>query len=318
MVGSRGSILTPSGVKKVGTNTWYAISYGNGVYVAIGSDTQNGYITRSTDGTNWTSPLKIANTSLSAICFGYGKFLVSKAGGYVITSTDGINWTTAQSMKIETEGFTYGNGRFVACGSITTGIGSEGYATSINGTDWNVTTNTDNWYDVAYGNNIFFVIGKSAYLVLTNEGKFESKKGVNSNTWNDLAYGDGKFVSVGNAGAIGKYEPYSSGLPRYVSVGTNNWQAVIYNNKFIACGSNYITYSSDGVNWTTPEKIKDISGNEISFGIYGICTMPQQDILLNPKINPIPIFNTGMGFFLFCFNVRNHISSCHKAFLHNK
>lgn len=64
MVGSRGSILTPSGVKKVGTNTWYAISYGNGVYVAIGSDTQNGYITRSTDGTNWTSPLKIANTSL--------------------------------------------------------------------------------------------------------------------------------------------------------------------------------------------------------------------------------------------------------------
>lgn len=275
MVGSAGNILTPSGVKKVGTNTWYAISYGNGIYVAIGSDTQNGYITRSSDGINWTSPLKIAKTSLRAICFGNGKFIVGNAGGYVITSTDGINWTTEQTMKITPKGIAYGNGRFVACGRLTTGIGSNGYATSTNGTDWNSMTVSDNWNDVAYGNNVFFVLGESSYLVLTNEGKFKSKEGEKSNTWNDVAYGDGIFVSVGNAGAIGKYDPSSSGLPRYVTVGTNDWSTVIYdNNKFIACGSNYITYSLDGINWTSPEQIRDISGNVITFGIYSIVHMP--------------------------------------------
>jgi hypothetical protein len=275
MVGSGGSILTPSGVKKVGTNTWYAISYGNGVYVAIGSDTQNGYITRSIDGINWTSPKKIIYTSLRAICFGNGKFIVGDAAGYAITSTDGINWTIAQTMKMTPEGIAYGNGRFVACGSITTGVGSNGYATSTNGTDWIATTNNENWNDVAYGNNIFFVIGKYAYLELTNEGKFKSKKGLNTITWNDLVYGGGKFVSVGNGGAIGKYEPASSRLPRYFNVGTNDWKTVIYDeNKFIACGNNYITYSSDGINWTSPERIKDISGNVITFGVYGICAIP--------------------------------------------
>ena len=44
----------------VGTNSWNAIAYGNGKYVAVGS---SGYVTTSTDGINWTTPKQIAGSS---------------------------------------------------------------------------------------------------------------------------------------------------------------------------------------------------------------------------------------------------------------
>ena len=45
----------------VGTNDWHAIAYGNGKYVAVGD---NGYVTTSTDGVNWTTPKQIISSSM--------------------------------------------------------------------------------------------------------------------------------------------------------------------------------------------------------------------------------------------------------------
>ena len=48
----------------VGTNTWNAIAYGNGKYVAVGL---GGYVTTSTDGVNWTTPVQRITASGSTV-----------------------------------------------------------------------------------------------------------------------------------------------------------------------------------------------------------------------------------------------------------
>ena len=77
----------------VGTNSWNAIAYGNGKYVAVGS---SGYVTTSTDGINWTTPKQIAGSSYTwnGIIYANGKFVACGQYSYIAVSTDGTNWTT--------------------------------------------------------------------------------------------------------------------------------------------------------------------------------------------------------------------------------
>ena len=55
-----------------------------------------------------------------------------------------------------------------------------------------------------------------------------------------------------------------------------NWYDIVYSNGlFVVCGSNgYISFSTDGMTWTTKEKVKDEAGNTISSFLYGIVAMP--------------------------------------------
>ncbi len=59
IVGDDGYIISPSKVQQVGTVKWNAIAYGNGKYVVVSNE---GYITSSTDGINWTT-IKIEGTT---------------------------------------------------------------------------------------------------------------------------------------------------------------------------------------------------------------------------------------------------------------
>ena len=54
------------------------------------------------------------------------------------------------------------------------------------------------------------------------------------------------------------------------------WQDIIFaNGKFIAvAGLGYISTSTDGINWTTPEQIKDESGKVVIATLNGVCAMP--------------------------------------------
>lgn len=79
----------------VGTNSWNAIAYGNGKYVAVGS---SGYVTTSTDGINWTTPKQIAGSSYTwnGIIYANGKFVACGQYSYIAVSTDG---TIGQLIK---------------------------------------------------------------------------------------------------------------------------------------------------------------------------------------------------------------------------
>ena len=112
----------------VGSNNWHLIVYGNGKYVVVGV---SGYITTSTDGTNWTTPVQVGSDYWTSVAYGNGKFVAVGDKGYITTSTNGVTWTTPVQISISYFGsIVYGNGKFVA-------VGNSGYiTTSTDGVTW--------------------------------------------------------------------------------------------------------------------------------------------------------------------------------------
>ena len=73
----------------------YAVTYGNGQYVAVGS---NGTIITSSDGNNWTrqSGSPVSDT-LRGIVYGNRQYVAVGNAGTVITSLNGTNWIKQSS-----------------------------------------------------------------------------------------------------------------------------------------------------------------------------------------------------------------------------
>ncbi len=71
------------------------ISYGNGIYIAVGAA---GTIISSTDTDTWTSR-DGASDSLWAIDFGNGAFHIG--GTYIYRSYDGLNWDNISSNSAQ-------------------------------------------------------------------------------------------------------------------------------------------------------------------------------------------------------------------------
>src|SRR5450759_4327117 len=74
-------------------NSFYAVTYSNGLYVAVG---ESGLLITSPDGHSWTAPssgnyLGTPN-SLNAIAYGNGEFVAVGDHGWTVTSPDGIHW----------------------------------------------------------------------------------------------------------------------------------------------------------------------------------------------------------------------------------
>jgi len=100
----------------------FAIAYGNGIFVSVGSGSQ---VVTSPDGTTWTVKRNgIGGAYSSSIAYGNGKFIAEKQTGsspypyYLETSTDGITWANvtnpfgSDSVKVF-----YVNGKFFAVGA---------------------------------------------------------------------------------------------------------------------------------------------------------------------------------------------------------
>ena len=123
-----------SGALTLTANTWTersnpknfalnGITYGNGLYVAVGSaDGTDAYIVTSTDGTTWTERANPKNVALLGITYGNGLYVaVGDADGtdaYIVTSTDATTWTEQSNSKnFSLFGIAYGNGLYVAVGN---------------------------------------------------------------------------------------------------------------------------------------------------------------------------------------------------------
>lgn len=76
---------------------------------------------------------------------------------------------------------------------------------------------------------------------------------VGSNSWRSVTKGEGKYVAVGENGYI-TYSTDGENWSTPKQVGTNNWNHVAYGNgKYMVVGDGgYISLSTDGVNWATP------------------------------------------------------------------
>ena len=73
----------------------HALTYGDGIWLAGGD---NGKMSRSTDGTTWSTVTSGFGTStIWALSHNASVFIAGGGGGYLATSTDGITWTSRTS-----------------------------------------------------------------------------------------------------------------------------------------------------------------------------------------------------------------------------
>lgn len=164
------------------------IAYGNGKYVAIGSDIfdNKGFIATSINGESWSLLQTDFSTRLSDIAYGNGKFVVV-ADNSALVSTNGESWVTESitSGGNYIHGIIYGNGKFVAVGE--SGV----VATSINGASWESQSAVTSKIltSVAYGGNQFVAIGQSGTVITSKDAKTWSVlPAVRSNIYNNIKY----------------------------------------------------------------------------------------------------------------------------------
>ena len=101
-------------------NPWRSVAYGNGLFVAVTNNDNNGdQVMTSPDGINWTAR-KVPEISWIKVAYGNGLFVAVADTGTnrVMTSRDGITWTVRKAAENnQWQSVTYGNGRFVAVSS---------------------------------------------------------------------------------------------------------------------------------------------------------------------------------------------------------
>lgn len=128
---------------------WTGIVYGNGLFVAVGSNGSTEYVSHSIDGVTWSTAATLPNvstTTLDRILYGNGVFLITGDNtNFVLLSTDGITWTSHPlPVTVSPYGAKFVAGKFVIppYNNISTTL-----LESLNGIDWIETTlpNLGNW-----------------------------------------------------------------------------------------------------------------------------------------------------------------------------
>jgi hypothetical protein len=94
-----------------------SITYGNGLFVAVGSTGTGDRVMTSPDGITWTSRTSAADNNWGGVAYGNGQFVAVSFNGTdrVMTSPDGITWTARSSSVANAwYGISYGKVLFVA------------------------------------------------------------------------------------------------------------------------------------------------------------------------------------------------------------
>jgi hypothetical protein len=120
-------MTSPDGITwTIGTSAansaWYAVTYGNQMFVAV-AVSGTGRVMTSQDGTTWTIRATPGDADWNSITFGNGRFVaLAKASNKAMNSSDGVTWSQAATPGgTSWWSVTSGNGMFVAVGASGTG-----------------------------------------------------------------------------------------------------------------------------------------------------------------------------------------------------
>ena len=192
-------------------------------------------------------------------------------------------WTTTTTPEERWRSVTYGDGKFVAVSTNTIvgdqyGTNRVMYSTD-NGITWttvNVTTGlglAGVWHSVAYGNNMFVVVGASV--------RYYSSDAINwtqvltSSTMYDICYGDNKFVAVGATDKIAYSTDGINWTNSTVSNSNAQYRGVTYGElpdgtkRFVAVSNvagQQVSYSSDGITWSNTSVPEDNNWECVAYG----------------------------------------------------
>jgi len=283
---------TGSGTTTFGTSDYiYSIAYGNGKWVAGGS---NGKMAYSDNGTTWTAiPAGTgAGTStfdtgrITSVAYGNNRFIAVGFSGKMAYSDNATAWTAVSTTAPGSYIYciAYGNGRWIAGGS-----GNMAYSDN-NGTTWTeipsgtgagTTTFSfiQNIRSIAYGNGRWVAVADGGRMAYSDNGTVwtavtDSTFGTSNNAINSVAYGGGKFVAVGTSGKIASSDDGETwtAIPAGTGTGTTTFTSNIYcvahgNGKFVAGSWSVMAYSANTTAWTAvPSTTFTSDINGIAYG----------------------------------------------------
>ena len=198
-----GATWTPTSLPA--SAAWSSITYGEGRWVAIASDSTTVAVTQ--DGEVWDIQGTLQSTGFVDIAYGKGLFIAVKPSastGAVNKSTDGVTWTAEDLGTSATwNSVGYGANTFV----IVATDSNSGYA-SADGEDWNAVTigspdgsTTAGYQNVRYGQGVFLVtayqsgVQDYSYVAKSENGIYWTIEGVagpanNISGYNALAFGN--------------------------------------------------------------------------------------------------------------------------------
>ena len=241
--------------RPVAQNKWYAICYGNGLFVAVADsrDISNPYsVMTSPDGVNWKYYAGSEPLYWRGVTYGNGLFVAvgdyGASGSRVMTSVDGETWIARASGG--GSAVCYGNGLFVA----TAGSGAK---TSPDGVTWTSRTTPISGLSICYGNGMFVIVGSSGttgFSATSPTGTTWTARTMPSiRYWTSVCYGNGLFVAVSTGGTDGVATSPDGVTWTARTAPGNNWASVSYGGGlFVAVnGSTHAMTSSDGILWVS-------------------------------------------------------------------
>ena len=254
-------------------NALNGVTYGNGIFVAVGD---NATIIASTDRIDWivrNSMPSVDLYSLKGVSYANGIFAAvgnkgsgSGFGGTVLTSPDGISWVEREIASSNANnweagllnGITYGNGTFVAVGGAGTILASS------DGIEWTslaLGSISPFLNGVTFGNNLFVAVsGARGGIAKPDPGMIvTSTDGIR---WSSVALGADYFFSGVD---------YKGGM--FVAVDISGGLSC-FDVCFVGQESVIIFTSIDGVNWikslvNTRSSLNGISHGNDTFVVVG-------------------------------------------------
>jgi len=222
-----------------GSTSIRGVTYGDGLYVAVG---ESGKLTTSTDGTTWTTRTSgFGSTNILGVTYGDGLYVAVGLSGKLTTSPDGTTWTTRTSGFGTTNiyGVTYGDELYVAVGL------SGKLTTSPDGTTWTTRTSgfgSTNILGVTYGDGLYVAVGYTGTLTTSTDGTTWTTRtsGFGTTTIRGVTYGDGLYVAVGESGKLTTSTDGTTWTTRTSGFGTTRIYDVTYGDGL------YVAVGNDG------------------------------------------------------------------------
>lgn len=189
------------------------VAFGNGAFVAVGTNTSAALVYSSPDGVVWSDRTAALGRGgiLNGVTFANGRFVAvgtNTAAGLFASSTDGAVWTDhAPSPGIGGvfNAVAYGNGVWVAVGQ----TGSlAAIATSPDGTTWTARTTTagvgGDLKGITFANGKFVAVGTNGSLVVLATSTNGQSWSVHTSTngiggvANDVTFDGAQFIATGD------------------------------------------------------------------------------------------------------------------------
>jgi hypothetical protein len=181
-----------------------AITYGNGLFVAVAFGGPGNRVMTSPDGINWTQRTPSANNDWQSVAYGNGKFVAISSNGTnrVMYSTNGTSWTGV-NVNLGSNAITFAEGKF------TTGT-----YYSTDGITWTATTMSPIIpFGITYGNGIFVAVGQAGTnrIAISEDAlSWTLVTAPELNPWTCITYGDSKFIALSSSGTNQSMLSYSN------------------------------------------------------------------------------------------------------------